>query len=53
LNPTSALAFRETGQTQLMAGDTAAAVRSFQKALSINPNDRQVKTILDRLGTKP
>ena len=53
LNPTSAFAFREMGQTQLTAGDTAAAVRSFQKALSINPNDRQIKALLDRLGTRP
>ena len=53
LNPTSALAFRDVGQAQLAAGDTAAAVRSFQKALSINPNDRQLKGLLDRLSAKP
>jgi tetratricopeptide (TPR) repeat protein len=53
LNPTSAFAFREMGQTQLAAGDTAAAIRTFQKVLSMNPNDRQVKSILDRLGAKP
>jgi tetratricopeptide (TPR) repeat protein len=53
LNPTSAFAFRAAGQAQLAAGDTAAAVRSFQKALSINPNDRQAKGLLDRLGAKP
>lgn len=53
LNPTSAFAFREMGQTQLASGDTAAAIRTFQKVLSMNPNDRQVKSILDRLGAKP
>jgi tetratricopeptide (TPR) repeat protein len=53
LNPTSALAFRDAGRARLAAGDTAAAKESFQKALSINPNDRQTKAILDRLGTKP
>ena len=53
LNPTSAFAFREMGQTQLASGDTAAAIRTFQKVLSMNPNDRQVKSILDHLGAKP
>lgn len=53
LNPSSAFGFREMGQTQLASGDTAAAIRSFQKALSINPNDRQVQSQLDRLGAKP
>jgi tetratricopeptide (TPR) repeat protein len=53
LTPTSAYAFREAAQAQLATGDTAAAVRSFQRALTINPNDRQVKAILDRLGAKP
>lgn len=53
LNPTSELAFREQGQAQLATGDTAAAIRSFQKALSINPNDRQLQGFLDRLGAKP
>jgi tetratricopeptide (TPR) repeat protein len=53
LTPTSAFAFREAAQAQLAAGDTAAAISNFQKALSINPNDRQAKGILDRLGAKP
>lgn len=53
LAPTSAFAFREAAQAQLAAGDTTAAIRDFQKALSINPNDRQAKGILDRLGAKP
>lgn len=53
LNPTSAFAFREMGQTQLASGDTASAIRSFQKALSINPNDRQARGMIDRLGAKP
>jgi tetratricopeptide (TPR) repeat protein len=53
LMPTSAFAFREAAQGQLAAGDTAAAILSLQKALSINPNDRQAKGFLDRLGAKP
>lgn len=53
LIPTSGFAFRSAGLAQLAAGDTAAARASLEKALSINPNDRQVKGLLDRLGTKP
>lgn len=53
LNPTSAFALREMGQGQLAAGDTAAAIRTFQKVLSMNPNDQQIKNTLDRLGAKP
>jgi len=53
LTPTSAFAFRQAADAQLAAGDTAAAVRSFQRALAINPNDRQAKGVLDKLGAKP
>jgi tetratricopeptide (TPR) repeat protein len=53
LTPTSAFAFRQAADAQLAAGDTAAAIRSFQKALAINPNDRQAKGALDKLGSKP
>jgi tetratricopeptide (TPR) repeat protein len=53
LTPTSAFAFRQAADAQLAGGDTAAAVRSFQRALAINPNDRQAKGMLDRLGTRP
>lgn len=50
--PTSAFAFRSAAQGQLAAGDTAAAIRSLQQALSINPNDGQTKRFLDRLSQK-
>jgi tetratricopeptide (TPR) repeat protein len=53
MTPTSAFAFRQAADAQLAAGDTAAAIRSFQKALAINPNDRQAKGALDKLGSKP
>jgi tetratricopeptide (TPR) repeat protein len=53
LMPTSAFAFREAARAQLAAGDTAAAIRNLQKALSINPNDQQAKGFLDRLGARP
>jgi len=53
LAPTSPFAFRQAAEAQLAAGDTAAAIRSFQRALTINPNDRQARGILDKLGAKP
>jgi len=53
MSPTSAFAFRQAADAQLAAGDTAAAVRNLQQALTINPNDRQAKGILERLGSKP
>jgi len=53
LQPNSAFAFRQAAEAQLASGDTAAAIRSYQKALTINPNDRQAKGILEKLGAKP
>jgi tetratricopeptide (TPR) repeat protein len=53
LTPNSAFAFRQAAEAQLASGDTASAVRNYQRALAINPNDRQAKGILDRLGAKP
>ncbi|HEY2374556.1 MAG TPA: c-type cytochrome [Gemmatimonadaceae bacterium] len=51
--PTSGFAFRSAAEGQLAAGDTASAIRSYQQALTINPNDRQAKGALERLGQKP
>lgn len=53
LTPTSAFAFRMAADALLAAGDTAAAKNSLQRALAINPNDRQAKGALDKLGGKP
>jgi tetratricopeptide (TPR) repeat protein len=53
LTPNSAFAFRQAAEAQLATGDTAAAIRSFQRALAINPNDRQAKGTLEKLGAKP
>jgi tetratricopeptide (TPR) repeat protein len=53
LTPTSAFAFRQAAEAQLAAGDTASAIKSFQRALEINPNDRQAKGTLEKLGAKP
>ena len=53
VSPTSTFAFRSVAGAQLSAGDTAGAVASFQRALSINPNDQQSKDAIDRLHPKP
>ena len=53
LTPNSAFAFRQAAEAQLATGDTASAIRNFQRALAINPNDRQVKGTLEKLGAKP
>ena len=53
VTPNSGFAFRSAAGGQLAAGDTAAAVASLQKALTINPNDSQAKGLLDRVSKKP
>jgi len=53
VSPNSAAAFRQAADAQLAAGDTAAATASLQRALAINPNDRQVKQMLDRIKKTP
>jgi hypothetical protein len=52
-SPSSAFAFRQAAEGQLAAGDTAAAVASLQRALSLSPEDRQAKAILERLHRTP
>jgi hypothetical protein len=51
--PRSTFALRMTAQTQVLLGDTTAAVASYQKALGINPNDGQSKDALAALKRKP
>jgi tetratricopeptide (TPR) repeat protein len=51
--PTSGFAFRQTAEAQLASGDTAAAIKSLQRAVAINANDRQAQGLLQRLGAKP
>jgi hypothetical protein len=53
MSPTSGFAFRQAGEAQLAAGDTAAAIVSLEHALTINPNDQQVKRTLDRVKKTP
>jgi tetratricopeptide (TPR) repeat protein len=51
--PTSASAWSQAGGAQLAAGDTATAIKSFQKALSLDPNDRQATRAMQGLKAKP
>ena len=51
--PTSPFAFRQAGEGQLAAGDTAAAIASFEHALMLNPKDGQLQRMLDSLRPKP
>lgn len=47
--PTSAFAHRQAAAGYLAAGDTAQAISYFEKALTIDPNDRQARQVLQRL----
>jgi hypothetical protein len=52
VSPTSTFALRSLGGAQVEAGDTAAAVGSYQRALAINPNDQQSKAAIGELTHK-
>lgn len=47
--PTSTFALRSLAGASLAAGDSAAAIASYERALAINPNDGQSRAALDRL----
>jgi tetratricopeptide (TPR) repeat protein len=47
--PNSPFAFRAAAEGQAAAGDTAAAIASLQHAMTLNPNDQQMKRMLDML----
>ena len=47
--PTSTFALRSLAGGSLAAGDTAAAIASYERALAINPNDDQSRAALARL----
>jgi tetratricopeptide (TPR) repeat protein len=53
LFPTSAFAFRQAGDAQLASGDTTAAIRSYEHALTLNAGDPQARRSLDALRKKP
>ena len=50
--PSSSSAWSQLGGAQLASGDTATAIASFQKALSLNPNDRQATRAMQSLKPK-
>ena len=47
--PTSAYALRSLAGGYLAAGDSAAAIASYERALAIDPNDQQSRTAIARL----
>ena len=51
--PTSAYAHRQAAGGYLAVGDTASAISMYEKALAINPNDRQTQQALTALRPKP
>ncbi len=51
--PSSSSAWSQLGSAQLASGDTATAIQSFQKALSLNPTDRQATRAMQALKPKP
>ena len=52
LLPTSGYAHRQAAGGYLAAGDTTSAIAMFEKALAINPNDRQAQQALTALRAK-
>jgi tetratricopeptide (TPR) repeat protein len=51
--PNSASAWSQAGSAQLASGDTATAIKSFEKALSIDPKDRGATRAMQALKPKP
>jgi tetratricopeptide (TPR) repeat protein len=51
--PTSGFAHRQAAGGYLAAGDTASAIAMYEKALTINANDRQAQQALTALRPKP
>jgi hypothetical protein len=53
LSPNSAFAFRQAATALLASGDTAAAVSSLEKVLTLMPNDTAARRLLDMLARRP
>lgn len=53
VNPNSNFAHRMAASSHLAAADTAAAIASLERALTINPNDRQTARTLESLKRRP
>ena len=52
-SPQSGFALRQLAGALTIAGDTTGAVTALQQALTLNANDTQAKTMLDRLKREP
>lgn len=52
-SPNSWFAFRQAAGAQLLSGDTAAAVKSLERAVAINASDAPGKSLLERLKKTP
>jgi tetratricopeptide (TPR) repeat protein len=52
-SPTSAQAWSQAAGAQLASGDTATAIKSYEKALSLDPKDRQATRAMQTLKPKP
>lgn len=53
VSPTSTFALRQASAAQVALGDTAAAITSLERALTLDPNDAQSRRSLDILRKKP
>lgn len=51
--PTSSFAWSQAGSAQLASGDTATAIKSLEKALSLDSTNRQATRALQALRPKP
>ncbi len=51
--PNSAVTHQTTGQLLLQGGDTVSAVDALKKAAALQPNDPQLRQLLQRLGVTP
>ena len=49
----SASTYQTIGQLSLASGDTAAALDALKKASALQPNNPQVRQMLQRLGVTP
>jgi Flp pilus assembly protein TadD len=53
VSPASGFALRQAAGAQAALGDTAAAIASLERALTLNPNDGQAKRSAEALRKKP
>jgi len=53
MSPTSTFAHWMAGAAQLSAGDTAGAITSLRKAVTLNPQNQGALGLLQQLGQKP